>query len=129
MDMDKDHGGKGMTGITPEDALELCLVQMENGTGLPLGAGVRKKVSDSAIEKFKKYHSEWPQLGSKVVRAARKVGEYSEEFARFDAEINGTQPTVVTLEHVREAIHAVSKFCPARAFLGAEARFKWCPEP
>lgn len=122
MDMDKDYGDKD---ITPEEALELCLVRMEAGSGLPLADGVRKTVGDSAIEKFKKNHGEWPTYGSKVLRAARKIGEYSEDFAVFDAEMNGTSATKVELQHVREAIRVVKTFCDARVGL----RFKWCPEP
>jgi hypothetical protein len=110
-----------------EEALDCCLDELEKGSKLPLDTGVRATIRKQSLEVFKNNHSQWPAYGKKVLRSASQIGKYSEDFARFDAEINGhPEPDKVKEKHAWHAIEVVKKLCPAGR---GEDFFKWCPDP
>ena len=112
-------------GITAEEALTQCLDEMESGSRLPVKEGLRKKIGDDARKKFEENHYLWDTFKDKVVRSARQIGTFAEEFARFDAEIHGRYATEVMEGHADEAIRVVKRLCPAGLKDGA--KFRWCP--
>jgi hypothetical protein len=123
--MDTDHTKDERDCVTttdPKEMLKCALDEMEKGSALPLEKGLREKIGDKAFKKFDAQKKDWPHTAEKVLRAARQIGEYAEEFARFEAEMKEEQPTVVTLKHANHAIAVVKDLCNAR-------KLKWCPDP
>ena len=110
------------TTTDPGEMLKCALDQVKNGSALPLEEGLREKIQKKAFKNFDEQKKLWPGNANKVLRAARQIGEYAEAFARFEAEMQGTQPTVVKTKHANHAIRVVKDLCTAE-------RLKWCPDP
>ena len=113
---------------TPEDQLKESLDMMENGSALDFEKGLREKIGNrKTLKKFKENARQWEELGPIVLRSAWQIGRFAEDFARFEAEINGKPVGEVKESHARTAIAVVRDLCPAGKTPGV--RFKWCPEP
>jgi len=107
-------------GETYEQALDLCLDDMQHGSALPLNDDVREFVRIQGVPKFRANHSAWTKNRAKVRRASMFVGRFAELYAAFD------ESPRVTIQHVVRAIADVRKVCTA----GPDGeKMAWCPDP
>lgn len=113
--------------ISSEQALQKALDQMEEGSNLDFEKGLREKIADRARKNFEDNHHLWKKFEATVLRSARQIGVFAEEFAKFEAEFGSGPATEVRENHAEEAIRVVKNFCPAGLVEGP--RFRWCPSP
>jgi hypothetical protein len=99
-----------------QEALELCLDDIERACLRPLEKGVREFVRGALVQPFSLHHSAWPAHGDTVRRSATYVGRFSELFAAFD------NSATVKEEHVKKAFGIIRLECKAK-----RVRFDWCP--
>jgi hypothetical protein len=104
---------------TYQEALMLCLDDMEHGSALPLARGVRTGLGAAAEMKFQANHPAWPANREKVRRAAAFIGRFAELFALFDG-----SPAVRDAD-VARAVIIVKKLCTAQK---EGAKLAWCPD-
>jgi hypothetical protein len=116
------------SGETPDQALNLCLDNMESTSTLPFAQGVGQAVFERTIEKFRdpKNEAEWPTYRERVLHAGKLAGRLSDVLARFRAEEDGSQPKYVEEQDAFLALKLVKQVCQAR--VGVAPRFRWCPD-
>lgn len=104
---------------TYQEALRLCLDDMEHGSALPLARGVRTGLSAAAEMKFQSNHPAWAANRDKVRRASAFVGRFAELFALFDGS------AAVREADVARAVIIVKKMCTAQK---DGEKLAWCPD-
>ena len=103
---------------THEDALRLCLDDMEGATVLKLQHGLRDEIAARALPKFVANHSKWPEKRDRVRQSAAFIGRFAELFAAFDG------AKQVQREHASRAIVVVRDLCQAKW----GEKLGWCPD-
>lgn len=105
--------------MTHDQALQLCLNEVEAGTSLPLEPGIRLQLEKGSAAKFQANHHLWPKYHARVVHAARFIGVFATAYAQFD------NAQAVSEKHARDAVAAVKRICTA---VKDDPKLQWCPD-